>query len=110
MFARDANGNVLGGVRSPQVDAPIATLGGVGNSGTGPVGKFCVLFGTTVPFNASRIHALYPNHACSSHAGIKPRRRRSRVASFAQRTWWSSRTRRRAPRLRSNERIVPYPA
>jgi hypothetical protein len=63
VYARDANGNVRGGVRSPQVDAPIAKLGGVGNGGTGPVGKFCGLFGTTVPFKASRIHTLYPNHS-----------------------------------------------
>ena len=63
VFARDANGNVRGGVRSPQVDAPIAKLGGVGNGGTGPVGKFCGLFGTTVPFTAEQIHTLYPNHS-----------------------------------------------
>jgi hypothetical protein len=63
VYARNANGNVLGGVRSPQVDAPIAKLGGVGNGGTGPVGKFCGLFGTTVPFKASRIHTLYPSHS-----------------------------------------------
>ena len=63
VFAHDANGNVRGGVRSPQVDAPIAKLGGVGNNGTGPVGKFCFLFGTTVPFNASKLASLYKNHA-----------------------------------------------
>ncbi len=57
-FARDASGNVLGGVRSPQVDAPIATLGGVGNSPA-----FCSLFGTTVAFSFSQVAALYPTHA-----------------------------------------------
>jgi hypothetical protein len=63
VFARDANGNVLGGVRSPQVDAPIAKLGGVGNGGTGPVGRFCGLFGTTVLYNAGRLAGLYQDHA-----------------------------------------------
>jgi Alpha/beta hydrolase domain len=57
VFALDANGNALGGVRSPQVDAPIATLGG---TGTGP--GFCSLFGSTTPFSAAKIAALYPTH------------------------------------------------
>jgi hypothetical protein len=58
VYALDANGNALGGVRSPQVDAPIASLGGIG---TGP--SFCFLFGTTVPFTASQLTALYPTHS-----------------------------------------------
>ncbi len=57
VFAKDANGNTLGGVRSPQVDAPIAALGGVGNT---PV--LCGLFGTTVPFSADKLAGLYKNH------------------------------------------------
>jgi Alpha/beta hydrolase domain len=57
VFKLDANGNVLGGVRSPQVDAPIAALGGVGNSPA-----FCALFGTTVPFSSSQLASLYPTH------------------------------------------------
>jgi hypothetical protein len=63
VFARDANGNVLGGVRTPQVDAPIATLGGTGNSGSGPLGQFCAIFGVTVPFSANKLESLYKNHA-----------------------------------------------
>ncbi len=63
VFARDANGNVRGGVRSPHVDAPLAALGGVGNGGTGPVGIFCGLFGTTVPFSASTLAGLYKSHS-----------------------------------------------
>jgi hypothetical protein len=58
VFKLDANGNVLGGVRTPQVDAPIAALGGTGNT---PVPN-CVLFGTTVPFSASQLASLYPTH------------------------------------------------
>jgi hypothetical protein len=57
VFQDDANGNTIGGVRSPQVDAPIATLGGIGNSPA-----FCTLFGTTVPFSASHLSSLYKNH------------------------------------------------
>jgi hypothetical protein len=62
VFAEDANGNVLGGVRTPMVDAPVAALGGTGNGGTGPIGSFCGLFGTTVPLTPSQIAALYPTH------------------------------------------------
>ncbi len=63
VFALDNNGNVLGGVRSPQVDAPIATLSGVGNSGaTGTSAAFCGLFGRTLPFSASQLAGLYPTH------------------------------------------------
>jgi hypothetical protein len=57
VLARDAHGNALGGVRSPHVDAPIATLDAV-NSGAG----FCVLFGRTTPFTTTQLQALYPTH------------------------------------------------
>jgi Alpha/beta hydrolase domain len=57
VFAKDANGNTQGGVRSPQVDAPVATLGAIGQ---GP--SFCFLFGTTAPYPPSQLSALYKNH------------------------------------------------
>jgi hypothetical protein len=60
VFVTDANGNVLGGVRSPQVDAPIATLSGVGNSGG--LAGFCSIFGRTIPFSSSQLANLYKNH------------------------------------------------
>src|SRR5262249_8438596 len=58
-ITRDANGNALGGVRTPQVDVPIAALSGVGQSGS----AFCFLFGTTVPFDDATLAALYPTHS-----------------------------------------------
>jgi hypothetical protein len=58
VFERDANGNAIGGARSPQVDAPIAALSG--QSSGGP--SFCFLFGTTAPFAASHLASLYKNH------------------------------------------------
>jgi hypothetical protein len=65
-YAKDANGNTIGGVRTPQVDAPIAALGGFGNSGapgnTSPISAFCRLFGSTVPFTPSQLAALYRSH------------------------------------------------
>ena len=65
-YAKDANGNVLGGVRTPQVDAPIAALGGFGNTAapgnTNPISAFCRLFGSTVPFTPEQLAALYKNH------------------------------------------------
>jgi hypothetical protein len=57
VFATDANGNVRGGIRTPAVDAPVATLSGQPQGGS----PFCVLFGTTVPFTADQLAALYPN-------------------------------------------------
>jgi Alpha/beta hydrolase domain len=58
VFATDANGNVVGGIRSPAVDAPVATLSGLPQGGS----QFCFLFGTTVPFSPSQLAALYKNH------------------------------------------------
>jgi hypothetical protein len=60
VFVTGTNGNVLGGVRSPQVDAPVATLSGVGNSGG--LGGFCRIFGRTIPFSSSQLAGLYKNH------------------------------------------------
>jgi hypothetical protein len=57
VYKVDANGNVIGGVRTPQVDAPIAALGSQGNSG-----GFCVLFGSTVPYSAAHLASLYKTH------------------------------------------------
>lgn len=58
VLARDAQGNALGGLRSPQLDAPVATLTGQ-NSGAG----FCILFGSTTPLTTTQLTALYPTHA-----------------------------------------------
>jgi hypothetical protein len=57
VYKLDANGNVIGGVRTPQTDAPIAALGSQGNSG-----GFCFLFGSTVPYSAARLASLYKSH------------------------------------------------
>jgi hypothetical protein len=51
-IVRDAHGNALGGVRTPQLDVPIATLTGEGNS----------LIGKTVPFTPEVLASLYPSH------------------------------------------------
>jgi Alpha/beta hydrolase domain len=63
-YAKDANGNTIGGVRSPQVDAPIAVLAGVGNTAanSAPISQFCFLFGSTVPYTPAHLAALYPTH------------------------------------------------
>ncbi len=57
-YAVDANGNVTGGIRTPQLDVPIAKLNGLGQTGT----SFCGLFGTTTPFDAATLARLYPSH------------------------------------------------
>src|SRR5262249_45070328 len=53
----DANGVALGGIRTPQVDVPIAAF-----SGQQPGSVLCTLFGTTVPFDDAKLAALYPSH------------------------------------------------
>jgi Alpha/beta hydrolase domain len=56
-FERDEHGNALGGVRTPAVEAPVATLTGEAE-GDG----FCRLLGETIPFRPEQLAALYPTH------------------------------------------------
>ena len=51
---RDEVGNALGGIRTPQIDVPIATLSGFGNSP-----GLCSLFGTTDAFTGAELTAKY---------------------------------------------------
>jgi hypothetical protein len=53
----DANGNALGGIRTPQVDVPIAAFTGE-QEGT----ILCRLFGTTTLFDDATLSSLYPTH------------------------------------------------
>jgi hypothetical protein len=57
-IARDANGNATGGVRTPPVDVPVATLSAV--PGTNP-SVICLLIGSTVAFPPAQLEALYPS-------------------------------------------------
>ncbi len=72
---RDALGNVLGGIRTPQVDVPIAALSGLGQSG----GGFCALFGTTVPFDAGTLASLYPSHEAYVKAIVRAARKAAKA-------------------------------
>jgi hypothetical protein len=56
-IVRDQFGNARGGIRTPQLDVPIATLSGQNNDG-----GFCSLFGQTTPFSATALASLYPTH------------------------------------------------
>ena len=58
-LVKDAFGNGLGGVRSPDLDVPIRTL----SSDPVPMSDFiCFLFGSTTPFTPERLMMLYPTH------------------------------------------------
>jgi hypothetical protein len=57
VFERDGDGNVLGGIRTPAVDVPTATITGEAQ-GDG----FCRLLGTTVPFTEEELDARYRTH------------------------------------------------
>jgi hypothetical protein len=58
LIRRDRLGNALGGIRTPQVDVPIAVVSGTGQ----PVGSACNRFGTTIAFDAATLASLYPDH------------------------------------------------
>jgi hypothetical protein len=73
-FLTNPLGNALGGVRPPQVQVPVAKLSGLGQPGapissqpsqaesiSGPA--LCSILGTTAPFSAAQLSALYPTHA-----------------------------------------------
>jgi len=60
VIERDRDGNALGGIRTPPVDVPVATLSGE----PGPDAALaCILFGTTTAFTPERIAELYPSRA-----------------------------------------------
>jgi hypothetical protein len=59
-IARDAQGNAVGGIRTPAVDVPVSTLTGVANPKASVI---CSLFGQTTPLPAATLAALYPSHA-----------------------------------------------
>jgi hypothetical protein len=73
-IVRDANGNALGGIRTPQVDVPIATFTGE-QSGT----FLCILAGTTTPFDPAMLAQLYPSHKAFVSAYDKSLRRAVRA-------------------------------
>ncbi len=58
------NGMVKGGMRTPAVQVPVATLTGVGQSGS----NFCALFGTTTPYTSAQLAKRYPSHAAFTKA------------------------------------------
>jgi len=53
----DANGVGKGGIRTPQVDVPIAAF-----TGRQAGSVLCALFGTTTPFDGAKLASLYPSH------------------------------------------------
>lgn len=57
-FDRDRDGNVVGGVRTPAVDVPVAVLSGLADPGAS---MLCQLFGSTTPLPPARLAELYPS-------------------------------------------------
>jgi hypothetical protein len=58
-IAVDSLGIARGGIRTPAVDAPVATLSGFGQPGGT---AFCTIFGTTVPLTAEQLAQRYRHH------------------------------------------------
>ena len=65
-LVRDEAGNALGGVRTPQVDVPVAALSGMGQV----AGGFCELFGTTTPLARDELARRYPTRAAFDDAWL----------------------------------------
>ncbi|MYH70976.1 MAG: hypothetical protein F4153_00075 [Acidimicrobiia bacterium] len=59
VIVRDERGNARGGIRTPLVDVPVATLSGDPVEGSGMLGA---LSGFTEPFDESTLAELYPTH------------------------------------------------
>ena len=55
-LALDKYGNVVGGVRTPDVDVPVSTLSGAPAPGANPI---CSLFGQTTAFSPALLTSLY---------------------------------------------------
>jgi hypothetical protein len=55
---RDDHGIALGGIRTPDVDVPVATLSGAAPPGADPVRA---LLGSTTPFDEQTLRSLYPS-------------------------------------------------
>jgi hypothetical protein len=55
-LALDSHGNVIGGVRTPDVDVPVSTLSGAAPAGASEI---CGLFGSTTPFTPAELTSLY---------------------------------------------------
>jgi hypothetical protein len=60
-YRKDEYGNVLGGIRTPAVDAPVARINGLGQP-VGGTGVYCFLFGITEPFTDEQLVGLYQTH------------------------------------------------
>ena len=58
VYQVDAIGNVLGGIRTPAVDAPVARINGLGQP-PGGLNQFCFLFGITVPLTEQQLVDRY---------------------------------------------------
>jgi len=61
---RNADGIALGGIRTPPVDVPVATLSG--KPGPNP-STICLLLGSTTPLSGARLAQLYPSRATYLH-------------------------------------------
>ena len=77
-FARDEQGNALGGIRNPWVDVPIRVLSGLGQKG----GGFAFLFGTTAPLEPGTIARLYPGGRDDYMAAFTPALDQTIAAGF----------------------------
>jgi Alpha/beta hydrolase domain len=71
----DARGNGVGGIRTPQVDVPIATYGGEQDGGD----IVCRLFGTTSLLDAPTLATLYPTHRAYVSAFTKALKKATRA-------------------------------
>ena len=77
----DAHGNAAGGIRTPQLDVPIALF-----TGSQPPGSsiLCLLFGTTELSPGDELRMLYPTHGAFVSAYAKATRRALKAGALVK--------------------------
>jgi Alpha/beta hydrolase domain len=61
-FLRDQNGIILGGIRLPDTEVPVALNDGINGAtdvATNPLDAFCILWGTSRPLSQATLDSLY---------------------------------------------------
>jgi len=75
VITRDPEGNAVGGIRTPVVDAARAVVSGDPNDG----GSFCTLFGKTIPFGVATVSEKFPSRAAYVQAFTRSARKAAKA-------------------------------
>ena len=82
-IARDEDGFAVGGIRLPEIEAPIALNAGANSGAT-----FCVLYGTHQPFDAALLRERYPARGSYVSAVLRSALRNQRAGYITRNATW----------------------